>query len=105
MESNWTPHESEIHPQLLTIPLALDINGLVSYSDKSHAEWAYDVRAEGFSDVLAAADLSYPIHDTTTVSVGVAYSSLLDDRYRDWFDILDVHEDNVWGNVGLTFSF
>ena len=44
MESNWTPHESEIHPQLLTIPLSLDSS---EESTGEIEDWELGVRERG----------------------------------------------------------
>jgi hypothetical protein len=84
--------------------LRFEVRGMVGYSDEKHAEWTYGLKEDGFSDFLGTGAFSYALTDKITITAGVSGASIIDRDLRDWFDIIRIEKDNVWGFVGLGWT-
>ena len=85
--------------------LSFGIEGNIGYSGDDHSLWAYGFAEEGFSDWRVSGDVSYAITDETTLRAMVSYGQIINSDLRDWFDIIDIDNENVWGGLGITWSF
>ena len=80
--------------------LRLDTGVSLGYSDGAHSFWAYDVHAWGLADLRGTMRLSFDLDHATTLTLGVAGSTILDNGIQRWFDAFDVDEDQIWPPLG-----
>ena len=85
--------------------LRSDISATVGWSSDKHSLWAYGLEESGFADFQGGLRLHYDLNENTTVSAGVAGSVLIDQDLRDWVELIDISEDNVWVWLGMTWSW
>jgi hypothetical protein len=85
--------------------LSADLGVSLGYSDDGHSDWTYGLSEEGIADLRGTARFLYALSDNTTAWVGLGASTIIDRDLQDWFDLLGIDRDNVWGTVGLGWSF
>ena len=85
--------------------LRLDLEFLLGYSGDESSLWTYGIAISGVSDARLSAELSYILDDNTLVRAGVTGSRIIDSELRDWFDVLSIEQDNIYGNIGITWLF
>ena len=85
--------------------LAIDLQVMAGYSDEGHSWWAYGLEDVGLSDVQGRLRVSYHFSPQFRVFAGVDGSVVIDDELRDWFDVINIGTDNVWGTVGVGWTF
>ncbi len=89
----------------LTDKLALDLEFLLGYSGKDASLWTYGIDVSGISDARLSAELSYTLDNNTLVRAGLTGSRIIDSELRDWFDVINIDQDNLFVNVGITWLF
>lgn len=82
-----------------------DLGVSLGYSTRDEADWTYGIETAGFSDLKGEARLFYDHNDNTTFMLGVAGSTIVDDKIEDWFEVIDIESDNVWVFLGILWSF
>lgn len=85
--------------------LSFQVDLAVGYSSSRHSFWTYGIREEGFADFTGIGTLSCKLDENTVVSIGVGGASILDEDLRDWFDTINIENDNVWVSFGIGWEF
>lgn len=82
------------------------IEGHIGWSGEDHSEWAYGVDEEGFSDWRVGGDIAFAVSENMTLRGMIAYGQIYNIEIRDWFDDdIGIDDKNLWGGVGITWSF
>ncbi|HEX6810977.1 MAG TPA: hypothetical protein VF384_05065 [Planctomycetota bacterium] len=84
--------------------VSLDVLAWLGWSDEDHSLWLYRTASSGFADVGLQARIVFDLDEVTTLHVGVAGSTILDDELRNWFHTR-VGADNGWVELGLAWRF
>lgn len=92
-------------PFELSDKLSIDAALNVGYSDKNQSDWNYGLDRAGLADLRGEIKAFYAWNDSTTLMAGVAGSTILDKDIEDWFDVIGIDSDNVWGFIGVLWSF
>ncbi|MGE3164522.1 MAG: hypothetical protein AB7O52_06435 [Planctomycetota bacterium] len=92
-------------PFELSDKLSADVAVNLGYSDKKQSDWNYGLDRAGLADLRGELKVFYAWNDTTTFMAGIAGATILDDELRDWFDLLGIESDNLWGFIGVLWTF
>ena len=98
--------------------LSLHVGVSLGFSNEKHSEWTYGFKEEGFTDLRGTATLSYRLDERTTIALGVAASTILDNDLQRWIEdrakVNDrgggnfrrgIETDTVWGTAGVSWKF
>ena len=85
--------------------LSAKLTAGVGYSGEDASLWTYGIDESGLSDLRGSGSVLYAYDDRTVFDVTVGASTILDDGIEEWFDIIEVEQDNVWVSAGVTFTF
>lgn len=77
----------------------------LGYSDKRQSDWNYGLREAGLADLRVSALLSYLLDQNTEIVLGLNASKMLDSDLQDWFDLIGLESTNVWGSLGVVWSY
>ena len=77
----------------------------LGYSDENQSDWNYGIEESGFADARLRGGVSYFMDRHTTLRGSVNFSTIVDSKLRDWFDVIDISTENVWVTLGATWSY
>lgn len=85
----------------------LDLDLGLAWMDDHQAEWNYAQTppANGLADLRTTARTAYAFDDHTSAAIELGYSRVMDDDFRDWFDVIDIDPDQTWIGLGLHWSY
>lgn len=85
--------------------LGIKVGAKLGVTDGDHADWSYGVDESGFSDLRGEAEVDFAFDDRTTFFAGIGASTIVDDDIEDWFDQINIDDDNFWIQGGVRFRF
>jgi len=77
----------------------------LGYADDDQADWLYGLEDGGLADLQFRAGLLYFMDLNTTITLGLNYSTIVDDDISDWFDVIDIDPDTFWADLGVTWAY
>ncbi|MEM7201267.1 MAG: hypothetical protein AAF628_13430 [Planctomycetota bacterium] len=85
--------------------LTLGLEGGLGYSSRGQSWWNYGVREAGFADLRGTVSLSYQFDAQTVITAHFDASTIVDDGIQDWFNVISIPEENLWGGIGVQWTF
>ncbi len=82
-----------------------EAQGTVAYIDPSQAFFDYAVRESGLADGRVTAKLFYQFDAATRFTLLAAYSTMIDQKFRDSFDANRLATENAWISTGVNWSY
>lgn len=82
----------------------LEATAWLGWSDGDHGWWLYHTHASGFADLGAEVAVRWDCDDVTSVRLGVAGTTMLDDGYREWMST-HTDADVLWVTLGVGWHF
>lgn len=89
----------------LSESFGLDLALNLGWSGADESLWNYGLAESGFSDLRGEARLSYFLDARTTLRALLAAGTIVDSDLSDWFDVIGIDSQNVWGGLGVTWTF
>jgi len=83
----------------------LVLDGSLGYNGSAQSSWMYGIDESGMSDLRGSVTIVYAYDDRTDVEVGVHGSTMVDSTLNEWFAALDIPDDVIWANAGVSWSF
>lgn len=78
----------------------------LAWMDSDQANWIYAQPDDsGLADLTLRGTLEYAIDAHTTANAFLAYSTVLDSDFRDWFDIIGLDPDQFWFGLGVSWAY
>lgn len=88
----------------------VDLDAWQGWMGDEQALWFVGVTESGLADLGGQATLRWRVLPNCDLSLFVAGTTLIDDAYRDWFDLLsdsglEISPDNLWGGIGVKWNY
>ncbi len=78
----------------------------IAWMDQDMAFWNFsEPRNSGLSDATLRATVDHDLDPHTSVTGFVAYSTVVDSDFRDWFDLIGIDTDQLYAGVGVRWSY
>jgi hypothetical protein len=85
--------------------LWFEAEAYASYMDSQQGFWNYALTEAGLADARLTTKLNYQYDDATQLRALLAFSTIIDSKYRDEFDDDGIDTENVWLSLGVTWSY
>ena len=95
-------HEHEFNEKML---LATELG--LAWMDGNQAFWHYAEPTDrsGLADLTLRGTFEYGFDNHTTASAFLAYSTIVDSQYREWFDTIGLRPEQFYGGIGIRWSY
>lgn len=79
----------------------------LGWMDGEQVFWHYGLPdgTRGLADATARVEATYRLRPGVDAKAFLAYSTIVDGELRDWFDLIGIEQDHVYGGLGISMQF
>lgn len=77
----------------------------LGWMGESQSLWNYGIEEAGLADLTLRGDMDYKLQGGTTLTAFAAYSTIVDSDLSDWFDFIGIDPDQLFGGLGVRWTF